>query len=123
MCPTNMIARNTGAEYAVEVTRDEDGYFLRIPDLPGCESNGLTLEDAFASIEEARRSWVEAAIEAGRPVPAPRAESDYSGRFVVRVGSSLHRDLVRLARLEGVSLNSFVASALARVAGRTDARS
>jgi len=105
-------------DYAVEATRDEFGYFVRIPDLPGCESHGDTLEDAFASIEEAKELWIQTMLEAGGSVPPPRGEDDYSGRFVVRVGASVHRDLVRLAALDGVSLNAFVTSVLARETGR-----
>lgn len=105
-------------EYAVELTRDEYGYYARIPDLPGCESHGDTLDDAFASIEEAKALWIRTVLESGGSVPPPRGEDDYSGRFVVRVGASVHRDLVRLAALDGVSLNAFVTSVLARETGR-----
>jgi predicted HicB family RNase H-like nuclease len=44
----------------------------------------------------------------------------YSGRFVVRIAPSLHRDLVRCARAEGVSLNHFAAVALSRAVGQRD---
>src|SRR6266566_3193017 len=39
------------------------------------------------------------------------------GRVLIRMPRSLHRDLQDLARGEGVSLNQFIVSALARVAG------
>jgi predicted RNase H-like HicB family nuclease len=107
--------------YAVEITHDEDGFYARIPDLPGCESYGRSLEEAYESIEEAKSLWIEAVLESGGVVPSPRGEEDYSGKFVVRVGSSLHRDLVRLAVLDGVSLNAFVSSVLARETGRRQA--
>jgi predicted HicB family RNase H-like nuclease len=41
-------------------------------------------------------------------------EEDDNGRLNVRVLKRLHRDLVRAAEAEGVSLNLFVATALAR---------
>ena len=91
---------------------------MRIPDLPGCETFGDTLEEAWEMMEDAKRTWIEAQLDDGHPVPAPRDEDDYSGKFVVRVGRSLHRDLVRLAGLEGMSLNAFVTSVLARETGR-----
>lgn len=40
-----------------------------------------------------------------------------SGKFLVRVPSSLHAQLVEEARREGVSLNQFVTSALAGAVG------
>ncbi|MDZ4063699.1 MAG: type II toxin-antitoxin system HicB family antitoxin [Coriobacteriia bacterium] len=104
-------------EYPVEVTKDEFGYFVRVPDLPGCESNGDSLEEAFRAIEEARELWITAALESKRAIPLPRGEDDYSGKFVVRVGSAIHRDLVRIAAHEGVSLNSLVLGLLARETG------
>ena len=55
-------------------------------------------------------SWLEAADEFKVPVPAPT--KDYSGQFVVRLGKSLHRDLVRKAMAEGLSLNQLVQNLL-----------
>jgi antitoxin HicB len=104
--------------YPVELTRDELGYFVRIPDLPGCESNAATLEEAMASIDEAKAAWLEAALDSGVSVPLPRSEDDYSGKFVIRVGPSVHRDLVRIAAIEGLSLNALVSTVLARETGR-----
>ncbi len=105
-------------DYAMEVTRDEFGFFVRIPDLPGCESSGDSIEEAMASIDEAKESWIAAALDTRGTVPTPRGEDEYSGKFVVRVGSSVHRDLVRIAALEGMSLNALVSSVLARETGR-----
>jgi len=107
--------------YPVEISKDDDGYFARIPDLPGCESSGATPTEAMLAIEEARAAWIATALELGRAIPVPRGDDDYSGKFVVRVGPSVHRDLVRLAQLEGMSLNTFVATTLARETGRYSA--
>ena len=111
----------SGLDYAIEITHDEDGFYARIPDLPGCESYGDTLEEAYASIEEAKEAWIQAALESGTSVPPPRGAEDYSGKFVVRVGSGVHRDLVRLAAIDGVSLNAYVSTVLARETGRRQA--
>lgn len=122
-----MSTRNRGLkdymalDYPMEVTRDEFGYFVRIPDLPGCESSGENLDEAIASIEEAKEAWIGVALEAGRSIPRPRGEDDYSGKFVVRVGPTIHRDLVRIAALEGMSLNALVTTVLARETGRFSA--
>lgn len=58
--------------YPVEVVRCEDGcYFVRLPDLPGCMSQGETVEGALANIEEAKELWLEGALKARRKIPAP----------------------------------------------------
>lgn len=38
---------------------DEGGYTALIPDLPGCITQGETLEEVFVNIEEARELWIE----------------------------------------------------------------
>lgn len=102
--------------YRIEMVPDEGGWFVSIPDLPGCISQGETPQEALEMIREAQELWLEVALEDGRPIPLPANshEYDYSGKFNVRVPKHLHRDLARAAEAQGVSLNLFVATALAR---------
>jgi hypothetical protein len=69
-------------------------------------------------IQDAMRGWIEVSLEDGDPIPEPRLLEDYSGKFVVRLPRSLHRDLVEMASQEGVSLNQYVNVALGRSVGR-----
>ena len=108
------VERYMALPYRIELIPDEGEWVVAIPELPGCLSQGETPEEAIKMIREAQRLWLQVALEDGRPIPAPRPEEDYSGRFNVRVPKRLHRDLVRAAEAEGVSLNLFVATALAR---------
>lgn len=71
-------------------------------------------------IEEAMLLWIETELEDGALIPEPRPLHDYSGRFVVRMPRSIHRDLVSAAKREGVSLNAFVNSILIREIGRRE---
>jgi hypothetical protein len=57
------------------------------------------------------------------PIPEPRPEEEYSGKFVVRVPRSLHRELVETAEREGVSLNQYINVALAGVVHQPSAYS
>lgn len=101
--------------YTIEIlTEPEGGYFIRVKELPGCFSGGDTPEEAFRNIEEAKRLWLEVAVEEKHPVPEPRQEESYSGKFVVRLPKSLHRDLVEQAAREDVSLNQLINVLLAR---------
>ena len=107
--------------YAIELQWDaEEGWFVRVKELRGCMSQGDTAEEAIAMIQEAMELWLEVALEDGLPIPEPRPEESYSGKFVVRVPRSLHRDLVEKAAQEGVSLNQCINVALARSVGRLD---
>ncbi|HXK44131.1 MAG TPA: toxin-antitoxin system HicB family antitoxin [Anaerolineae bacterium] len=58
--------------------------------------------------------------ERGDAIPEPCSLDAYSGRFVLRMPRSLHRDLVEVAEREGTSLNQFINVVLARAVGQRD---
>ena len=107
------------------LTADEGGgYLIEFPDLPGCMSDGETIEEAIANGREAQAAWIAAMREAGRPVPAPGSEpaESYSGKWQLRTPKTLHRRLAERARREGVSLNTLAVTLLAEgLGGRTAA--
>ena len=113
------MARYMALPYRLELIPDPEGWFVQIPELPGCMSQGDTPEEALAMIRDAQRSWLESALAHGDPVPEPSEPAhSFTGKFNVRVPKDLHRTLVARADAEGVSLNLFVATTLARsVAG------
>lgn len=88
----------------------EGGYAVSIPDLSGCLSQGQTAEEALSNIEDAKKCWLESALEDGIEIPEPEAsvDTDYSGRFSVRVPKSLHKALTQKAKDENVSLNQLI---------------
>ena len=51
--------------YKVEVSPDldEGGYVASYPELVGCITCGDTMESAVANLEDAKRVWLEAAID------------------------------------------------------------
>lgn len=100
----------------------EGGFVAEIEDLPGCYSQGETIEEATQMIEEARRLWLESAYEDKLDIPLPANETEYSGKFNVRVPVSLHRKLHKLAGKEGVSLNQYVVFALSHTAGVAESK-
>jgi predicted RNase H-like HicB family nuclease len=54
------------------LTPDEDGFwFARIPLLKGCMTHGDSREDALTMLDDAKRLWLETALEAGIPIPEP----------------------------------------------------
>lgn len=104
--------------YTVEVIHDEDGYFAKIVELPGCMTWSDTFEELGPMIEDAMRGWVEDAFMYGDPIPEPRRRAqEFSGKVNLRMPKSLHRDLARRAEEEGVSLNQLMVTSLARSVG------
>ncbi len=107
-----------GLPYTVEVKHDEDGWFAKVVELPGCMAWGDSFEELGPMIEDAKLGWIEDALENGDPVPEPRGAEGYSGKVVLRMPKSLHRDLARKAKDEGVSLNQIMVANLARSVGK-----
>ncbi|KJS16407.1 MAG: DNA repair protein [Peptococcaceae bacterium BRH_c4b] len=105
--------------YKVTLTpAEEGGYVVSVPDLPGCISQGETLEEAIKMIEDAKICWLEVAMEEGIAIPRPtRTDEEYSGKFNIRVPKSLHRILAEKAKEENVSLNQYVNYQLSRGVG------
>ena len=47
------------------------GFAIRFPDLPGCLSEGATIQQAVADSREAFQAWMESMIEDRKPIPIP----------------------------------------------------
>ncbi len=94
------------------------GYLIEFPDLPGCMSDGDTIEEAIKNGHDAIVCWIAAAKESGRKIPKPGELEQQSGKWVQRVPKSVHLRLVEKAKKEGVSLNTLVVSMLAEGLGK-----
>ena len=115
----NTIDAYLALPYTIELIREDDAtWFARVVELPGCMTEGDSAADAVAMIQDAMAGWIELALADGRSIPQPSLRDEFSGKFVVRVPKSLHRDLVEAAAREQVSLNQFIATELARAVGR-----
>lgn len=98
------------------------GFLISFPDLPGCISDGETIEEAIHNGRDAFLAWISAHADMGREIPrpsyrVPEAEPPMSGKFVQRVPKSLHAKLSVLAKQEGVSLNTLVLTFIAEGVG------
>jgi antitoxin HicB len=100
-------------KYPITLIPEAIGYSVEIKDLPGCVSQGDTLEEALTMLEDAKFAWFKVNLELGNPIPLPATQKKYSGRFVVRLPSNLHQRLAEQAEQNNVSLNQMVATLLA----------
>ena len=109
-------------KYPTQITEisaeDGGGYLIEIPLLKGCVSDGETITEALKNIEEAKEEWFAYMLENNLSIPEPADISKYSGKFVVRIPKSLHKTISEQSRMEGLSLNQYVANSLAYVAGQ-----
>jgi len=106
--------------YPMEIVQaEEGGYFAQIPDLPGCMAQGANVEEVVSSLEAAKRAWIEVRLDDGLEVPPPHETvEEYSGRFLMRVPKSVHRELATRAQRDGTSLNQYVLHLLSLALGR-----
>jgi predicted RNase H-like HicB family nuclease len=104
------------------------GFLISFPDLPGCMSDGETIEEAIQNGRDAFLAWISARADMGKEIPkpvyrAPETETSMSGKFVQRVPKSLHAKLAVLAKQEGVSLNTLVLTFIAEGMGTREEKS
>ncbi len=62
------------SDYHINIFYNEEdgGYIADIPDLDSCSAFGDTPEQALKELEIAKKAWLEAARQAGKPIPLPR---------------------------------------------------
>lgn len=102
--------------YRMEIVEDQEegGFVVSYPDLPGCISCGETIADAVANAADAKRAWLEAALEEGIAIREPESLEQYSGQFKLRLPRSLHRSLAEHSQREGISMNQYCVYLLSR---------
>ena len=95
--------------YKMELVPDvlEGGYAVSFPDLPGCLTVGDTIEEAVRNAEDAKRAWLQAAIDNGTDICMPDDIGKYSGQFKLRIPRSLHKSLAEHSKSEGISMNQY----------------
>jgi predicted RNase H-like HicB family nuclease len=60
----------------IEEGSDTTAFGVVVPDLPGCFSAGDSLDEALDGAREAAAAWIDAALDAGMPVPSPTKLED-----------------------------------------------
>lgn len=63
---------------------EEGGYSVLIPALPGCVTQGETVEECIAMAQDAIAGWIEVAKKHGEPVPE---EQEHPQTIVVDVAA------------------------------------
>ena len=61
------------SDYHINIfySEGDEGYIADIPDLECCSAVGRTPAKALTELQTAKQAWLEAAREAGRPIPLP----------------------------------------------------
>ena len=98
----------------VEWSDEDKCYVGSVPGWIGKCCHGNDEMKVYKKVCEIVDEWIEIYNKDKRPLPPP-TNKNYSGKFVLRTGSDLHKALTVRALNEGESLNRFVVKALQKV--------
>ncbi len=92
----------------IKEMNDESGkyFYGTYAELEGCQSTGDSVAELLENLEEARSGWLAVKLEFGDPIPEPK--EDFSGKILLRLPKSLHKQLAMKADIEGISLNQYM---------------
>lgn len=99
--------------YRVTWSQEDSEHVGLCAEFPSLSWLAPTPEKALAGIRRVVAEVVKDMQAANELVPAPLSEKQYSGRFMVRVPSLVHRALATEAAEQGVSINRLVSAKLA----------
>ena len=60
--------------------KEGGGYLIEFPDLPGCISDGDTIDEAIANGKDALSCWIETAKQNGDEIPQPYSSTEVSSK-------------------------------------------
>jgi predicted HicB family RNase H-like nuclease len=99
--------------YRVTWSQEDNEHVGLCAEFPSLSWLAPTPEKALAGIRRVVGEVVTDMQATGEAIPEPLAEKQFSGRFMVRVPSLVHRALATEAAEQGVSINRLVSAKLA----------
>jgi len=99
--------------YRVTWSPEDNEHVGLCAEFPSLSWLAATPEKALSGIRRVVSEIVVGMQAAGEAIPVALAEKKYSGRFIVRVPSLVHRALATEAAEQGVSINRLVSAKLA----------
>ncbi len=99
--------------YRVTWSAEDNEHVGLCAEFPSLSWLAATPEKALAGVRRVVKDVVTDMQATGEVVPDPLADRKYSGRFIVRIPSLVHRALATEAAEQGVSINRLVSAKLA----------
>ena len=76
-------------QFTVIIERRPEGeYLVSVPALPGCYTEGRTLEEAREMATDAIRAYCASMVKRGEPIPSEFPEEQFVGRLSVALESA-----------------------------------
>jgi predicted HicB family RNase H-like nuclease len=99
----------------------EDGSFswcAEFPAFKGCCGGGDTPDEAVREAFENLEYHIEAMQKEGLVIPPEDGDLHYSGKFQVRISPRLHEVVANMAQANDMSMNAYIAEAVAWYSGQ-----
>lgn len=101
--------------YSVSWSEEDKLFIGRVSEFEFLAAHGDTPVLALEEITEVVRFVLSDLEESGEPIPEPFSKKNFSGKLMVRMATSLHRNLALEAAKQGVSLNALITQKLCGV--------
>ena len=105
--------------YPMHLENGKTEWCVEYPDLKGCVGGGDTIEEAIADAEASKSVYLNYLKDEGIELPVPKEEEGLpSGKIALRVPKTTHKQLLENAQMDGVSLNTYINTAISEKIGR-----
>lgn len=109
-----MTNKNDRYTYRISWSEEDHEYVGLCAEFPSLSWLAESQEAALKGIRKLVANVIDEMLSNGESPPQPIAGKNFSGKFMVRIPSGVHRRLAIQAAEEGVSLNRLVSSKLSR---------
>ena len=99
---------NLPYRFIITPDKQEGGYVLSYPDLPGCLTCAENIDELIKNGEDAKREWLKVAIEDNVSIIEPINNEKFTGQLRLRMPKSLHKRIATNAKNEGISMNQYI---------------
>ena len=86
-----MFKIKTKYAYPAVFTKEENGYFVKFPDITPCYTEGTTLEEAAIMAKDVLESRIEVALERNETLPVPSDIDSLSGDRVMLIVGDIEK--------------------------------
>lgn len=94
--------------YRMEWSDEDNCYIISVAELPGCSTDGETIEEAVHMIKDALKSYISCMLEHSDEITEPPKPEDYKGKIAYRTSPKMHYKIAKRAAIEKKSISKII---------------
>jgi len=103
---------NLPYSFKIEWSDIDNCYIATVEEIPECQSNGNTPDEALCMIKDALKSHISCCLHFGDIIPEPVKIIDFKGKIHFRTTPQKHYMLDKKAKVSGESINAIINTAI-----------